>query len=335
MHLWRRRKSSGAPKTTTASTGRAPQHRLNFADSLDEALRRFALYKSDDPFPEIPPALLNSADIADYVATTGMIYPFDADGLKTASYSVPLLGEVVHWDEKDEMHVLDLRAGEAFRLMRNSIAFVTLEPEFHLPDYMALRFNLKIPNVYKGLLLGTGPLVDPGWEGRLSIPLHNLTTNPYDFLGGDGLIWMEFTKLSPNQRWAKRQSNAHQLRGEYIPFPEDKKFGSVRTRLRAAAPDRPVSSSLAAAHADARNALATAQNLSKWIRWGGAIATIVGLGTIVALAVDILAFRDNSGSNNPAIVVVDQSKVQRLERQVLQLRNRVTVLEGQRKPKSK
>jgi hypothetical protein len=30
--------------------------------------------------------------------------------------------------------------------------------------------------VYKGLLLGTGPQVDPGFEGNLFIPLHNFTT---------------------------------------------------------------------------------------------------------------------------------------------------------------
>ncbi len=28
--------------------------------------------------------------------------------------------------------------------------------------------------VYKGLLLGTGPIVDPGFVGKLYIPLHKL-----------------------------------------------------------------------------------------------------------------------------------------------------------------
>ena len=60
---------------------------------------------------------------------------------------------------------------------------------------------MKIDNVYRGLLLGTGPLIDPGFDGILSFPLHNLTSNDYTFIGGERIIWMEFTKLSENQLW--------------------------------------------------------------------------------------------------------------------------------------
>jgi deoxycytidine triphosphate deaminase len=86
--------------------------------------------------------------------------------------------------------------GETFVLRRNSIAFVQVEPVFRIPDYIALRFNLKILHVHRGILLGTGPLVDPGFVGNLYIPLHNLTDSDYTFKGGEGLIWMEFTKVS-------------------------------------------------------------------------------------------------------------------------------------------
>ena len=49
--------------------------------------------------------------------------------------------------------------------------------------------------------MGTGPLVDPGFEGKLLIPLHSLTADDYEIEAGEGLIWVEFTKLSPNERW--------------------------------------------------------------------------------------------------------------------------------------
>ncbi len=61
---------------------------------------------------------------------------------------------------------------------------------------MVLRFNLKVKHVYKGLLLGTGPIVDPGFKGKLHIPLHNLTSNDYEFKYKEELIQVEFTKLS-------------------------------------------------------------------------------------------------------------------------------------------
>lgn len=168
-----------------------------------EAEKRYEQYKSRDPFPMIESALLNSADIFQYVAKTGMIYPFYVDYLQGASYEVALRGTVIWWDEEEKIqHQKELvKPGDFFELKPNSIAFVTLEPMFRIPDYLALRFNLKIVHVYKGLLLGTGPLVDPGFVGRLSIPLHNLTANTYTFVAGEGIIQVEFTKLSKNDSW--------------------------------------------------------------------------------------------------------------------------------------
>lgn len=180
----------------------------------NEAKRRYEQFLSKDPYPEIEAALLNSADIFQYVAKTGMIYPFDSDKLQGASYEVAIRGTVIWWDEeKKEEHIEQLvKPGDSFKLEPNSIAFVTLEPMFRIPDYIALRFNLKIVHVYKGLLLGTGPLVDPGFVGRLSIPLHNLTANTYIFRAGDGIIQMEFTKLSRNNVWL---TNKNKLSGMY------------------------------------------------------------------------------------------------------------------------
>ena len=182
----------------------ADQERKRSIFSLDAvAQARYEKYYSKDPFPDIQSALLNSADIYNYVAATGMIFPFYPEKLSGASYEVAIGEKVVWWDEqKQEVHEEDLsKPGSFFKLEPNSIAFVMLEPTFRIPDYMALRFNLKIVHVYKGLLLGTGPLVDPGFVGKLSIPLHNLTANTYTFKHGDSLIQMEFTKLSPNAVW--------------------------------------------------------------------------------------------------------------------------------------
>lgn len=168
-----------------------------------------------DPFPDIAPALLNSADICRYVERTGMIYPFHIEDLSGATYEARIKGDVIWWDEKDQkQHTINLRkSGDYFQLKPNSIAFITLEPYFRIPDYMALRFNLKIAHIYKGLLLGTGPLVDPGFMGHLSIPLHNLTANTYVFRYNDGIIQMEFTKLSS---YDSRKKNAEISKDAYI-----------------------------------------------------------------------------------------------------------------------
>lgn len=188
------------------------------------AQEKYKKFKQLDPFPEIPSALLNSADIVDYANTTGMIDPFydDKEYLKPATYSLKLLGDFVYWDSNGKKCDGKINTGDKFTLEKDSIAFVSLEPTIRLPYYIAARFNLKINNVYRGLLLGTGPLVDPGFEGRLSIPLHNLTTNRYTFRGGEPIIWMEFTKISPNEAWSKT-SEEIKKGGTYYSFPENKK----------------------------------------------------------------------------------------------------------------
>jgi len=200
--------------------------KITFANTEEEAIKRFEKYAKKDPLPDIPPALLNSADIQDYVAITGMIFPFHPEKekgkLKTASYEVDLLGTIIYWDKNNIKKTEELTKGKTFKLVSNSIAFVTPEPTFRLPDYIAVRFNLKITNVHRGILLGTGPLVDPGYEGKLLIPLHNLTSNDYIFTGGEGFIWMEFTKLSPLANWIDTSEKFERTK-LYDEFPQNKK----------------------------------------------------------------------------------------------------------------
>src|SRR5581483_10145503 len=200
--------------------------KLAFPETLEEAEKRFKDFEHADPLPKVPAALLNSGDIYDYARITGMIWPFDTNEeqlgkkLKSASYEIDFLGEVYFFnDEKDKHDRIEIRRDVPFTLFKNSIAFVFLETKFHLPDYIALRFNLKITHVHRGLLLGTGPLVDPGFVGRLLIPLHNLTSKDYTIIGGDGLIWVEFTKLAGHNHW---DSEARRPARDYAHFPKSK-----------------------------------------------------------------------------------------------------------------
>ncbi len=182
----------------TAERDAALKHNRSvaIAESDAKAHAQYLSWRQTDPFPDVRPALLNSADIVDYVAQTGMIYPFHPEKLKSASYEVALVGDYVYIDENGKKQSGTLAKGDEITIRKNSITFLTVEPFFRLPDYIALRHNLKIDNVYKGLLVGTGPLIDPGFVGRIALPLHNLTENDYTFVGGEGVIWVEFTKLS-------------------------------------------------------------------------------------------------------------------------------------------
>jgi deoxycytidine triphosphate deaminase len=235
----------------------------SYATSDEGAASRYERWKSTDPFPEIAAALLNSADLADYVAATGMIYPFydqpTTTSLKSATYEVAIGGAYVYWDEHKLRHADILAPDQELKLPAQTIVFVTLEPMFRVPDYLAIRFNLRISRVYQGLLLGTGPLVDPGFVGRLSIPLHNLTLNDYVIKGGDGLIWLEVTKVSPLKDQAKPVNPPARV-GTFHRFEPTKPDMDLDDYLQKAYQGRPIASSIPVAveeafrHADeARN----------------------------------------------------------------------------------
>jgi deoxycytidine triphosphate deaminase len=267
-----------------------------------EAARRFEAAGRDDPFPEIAPSLLNSADIHDYVRMAGILHPFKLDKLKSASYEAGIGGTCIWWNDRGQRQEIRLGIDAAeLKMGPNSIAFVQVEPMLRLPDYIALRFNLKITHVHRGILLGTGPLVDPGFVGRLLIPLHNLTTNEYTFRAGEGLIWIEFTKTSKlPEAWTgpATPGRAFARRGVYVPFPKTKRDlepnyylakASPNTAIRSSIPDvvregldlaKQAEQSARQAEQSANQARSRAETVSDTIKTFSGIALIVFLLTL-------------------------------------------------------
>lgn len=194
-------------KTSYTATDIESLKRAN--PSLDKTeAEKYAKYKSIDPFPYIDAALLNSADLLKYLLTVGIIDPFDEKKLKGVTYQCTFSGEAHRYDpEIKGMKSIHLSDNEELVLEKNSITYLKIEEKIHVPEYMVLRFNLSVSNAYKGLLLGTGPIIDPGFDGNLFIPLHNLTGNEYVIKKGASLIRIEFTKLSRNPVWKKGKIN--------------------------------------------------------------------------------------------------------------------------------
>src|SRR6202022_1847248 len=115
-----------------------------------------------DPYPNLR-GMLTAEYIARYANECQMIEDFRPENLKTSSYRLTL-GRWCQVDGKD----ITLSNSEPFlSVPPNSLAFVSVGERLRLPHYIAARFNLMIDLVYKGLLLGTGPQVDPGFQGVL------------------------------------------------------------------------------------------------------------------------------------------------------------------------
>lgn len=159
------------------------------------------IYGKKDPLPQIPPALLNSADVLKYVILTGMIDDFHCEDLEGATYTCRVSGECASYNQEKQLCRKTASKDHEIEIKPNSITYVAIKNTFRIPDYIALRFNLRVNHVYKGLLLGTGPIIDPGFAGQIYIPLHNLTSNTYYIKHNAPLISVEFTKLSNNSSW--------------------------------------------------------------------------------------------------------------------------------------
>jgi deoxycytidine triphosphate deaminase len=296
-----------------------------YAASEEQAQTRFSAWQGVDPYPGIEPALLNAADIADYVAAAGLIHPFDETKLKPASYPLSLGRKILWWDNKTRKEqVVELNKGEKFELQPNSIAFVTLDSLLQLPDYIALRFNLRIQNVYRGLLLGTGPLVDPGFVGRLSFPLHNLTTNSYPFRGGEDVVWVEFTKISRSQAFDGETSAAPPRAGKaksYRPPADRSDVEDYVSEALRGVGSRHVWSSISEALRDAHKAVRRAT----WVNVAGGVALVVLAASVLGVVATLLWNQWDQPRT---------SDVRRNEQRIAQLERTVTELQEQLRAQS-
>ncbi len=161
-------------------------------------------WKQEPRALRISDTLLSSQAIIKVVEATGLIAPFFTGGgrqarLKKAAYEGRIGTRAYIFNELNSpQRCFDSEVDKFLLVPRNSIVFVECDLDFRLPDFIALRFNLQIQHVHRGLLLGTGPLVDPGYWGKLCIPLHNLTDEDYAIPKDKGLIWIEFTKTTLN-----------------------------------------------------------------------------------------------------------------------------------------
>lgn len=229
---------------------RMPKERPTNARSLDGAEKRADYeqradwWEFEDPFDDLEPALLTAEQINNYARVTGLIYPFDEQLLKGATYEIGIGGNVYSWDDKKKKKIVSVAsAGESgIVLEANSITFVQTDVEFRLPQYIAMRFNLHIKLVHRGLLLGTGPIVDPGFRGRLLIPLHNLTSQPLTISQGEKIVWIEFTKTVFGQ-----SSTVEGYRKEpqdFRVFPKNKRWLEPDVYFQKANAGNPIMSSI-------------------------------------------------------------------------------------------
>jgi hypothetical protein len=156
--------------------------------------------------------------------------------------------------------------------------------------------------------------VDPGFGGQIFLPLHKLTCNEYILTGGEPIAWMEFTKISPNQRWLE----TYDPRGRcapYVPFP-DRKRELTLEKYVARASSRPIRSSISTSIEEAQRSAETAKNAvgkaQTRITVASAIAVVTVVAALVAIYLQVVSTVHDVNSENSSLTL----QVSHLEREV-------------------
>jgi deoxycytidine triphosphate deaminase len=163
----------------------------------------------DDPRPDLQGMLNAEAIVMYHKKIGGMIRPFDPKLLKPASYELTL-GHRYMVEGKEK--ILTERRPHLV-IPQNSIVFVSMQQVLCLPHYIVGRFDLAIIFIYRGLLLGTGPQVDPGFQGGLGCPLHNISNEDIEMRLGDSFAKIDFVKTvgrdpETKEHWQKLSSES-------------------------------------------------------------------------------------------------------------------------------
>lgn len=124
-----------------------------------------------------------------------LIEPFysDEDHLKPASYHLSV-GEQVRIDGVDYSLSIDNPVRE---IPPHGIAMIRTRERLNLPNDLIARWNIKVKEVYYGLVWVGGPQVDPGYNGPLVCPVFNLSTKPYRLEYCKPLFTIDFVKTTP------------------------------------------------------------------------------------------------------------------------------------------
>jgi len=121
-----------------------------------------------------------------------MIEPFQEHRLAPASYALTL-GPRFKFNDRNGLLTEE---EPELRLPPNSIVFISFCEVIRLPHYIAARFDLTVSYLYEGLLLASGPQIDPGWQGALSTTLHNISNNDVTVQLGQPIAKIEFLKTT-------------------------------------------------------------------------------------------------------------------------------------------
>lgn len=133
------------------------------------------------------------------------IEPFNENCVEPASYDLKVGREGFTTTAREKINIQD----KGMMLLEpGDYGVVTTLERIGLNQCYVGRFGLRSSLARKGIFAATGPQIDPGFRGVLTIGLINLSPNPVPLLYGDHLCSVEFHRL--NEASSKAYSGPYQ-----------------------------------------------------------------------------------------------------------------------------
>ena len=121
------------------------------------------------------------------------IEPFEHTQLQSASYDLRVGPEAATSSHREKVNLAEKGFIE---LAPSDFAIVISEEKISLDNQHTARFDLRSKWARKGLVATTGAQIDPGFEGRLTVGLTNLTSKKISLSHMDDFLTVEFHRLS-------------------------------------------------------------------------------------------------------------------------------------------
>ena len=120
------------------------------------------------------------------------IDPFDATAVEPASYDLRVGTQAA---TSSSRKVTDLSKDGFVEVKPGDFVIVSTLETMRLDDMHVGRFGLTSSHARRGLIATAGPQIDPGFHGRLTIGLTNLSTKPIALAYKDPFLTVELHRL--------------------------------------------------------------------------------------------------------------------------------------------
>ena len=157
---------------------------------LKKLLEKFPDPKKD---PQGEHGVLLGDEIERYAKEFKLIYPFNRENLKAASYRLTVGDEYALGGKKGKLYD---KEKDKITIPPFQVAIIKTREIVNLPRFLIGRWNIRVAAAYKGLLWVGGPQVDPGWVGHLFCPIYNLSSEDVELKMGDPLATIDFIRTT-------------------------------------------------------------------------------------------------------------------------------------------